>query len=207
MARYTGPVDKLSRRECAKLFLKAERDFTDKSGFDRRPYPPGQHGLRRIRLSEYGLQLREKQKLKRSYGLLERQFRKCVAEAQRQGEATGLALLKALELRLDNVVHRLGFGGSIALARQLVTHGHIAVNGHKCTIPSRILKRGDEVSVRDRSKEILPIRRSLELKNREVPGWLELNREALSGKVISVPDRTQMSKDIDENLVVEFYSR
>lgn len=191
-----------------KLFLKGERCFTDKCAFERRAYPPGQHGQRRTKVSDFGLQLREKQKLKRLYGLLERQFRGYFERADAQKGATGLNLLKRLELRLDNVVFRLGFGGSRKEARQLVLHGHFLLNGKPATIPNMILKVGDEVSVRQKSRECTPVLRSLEdIKKHEIPDWLEQNPAEFRGRVKYQPERQQITLPIEEQLVVELYSR
>jgi len=191
-----------------KLFLKGDRCFTDKCAFERRSYPPGQHGQRRTKLSDYGLQLREKQKVKRIYGLLERQFSKYFDAADRQKGATGLNLLRRVEIRLDNVVYRLGFGDSRKEARQLVLHSHFLVNGKPVNIPNTILKVGDEVSIRPKSQKAVPILRSMEnVKKREVPDWLELNQTEFKGKIKYLPERTQVTLPIEENLVVELYSR
>ena len=191
-----------------KLFLKGERCFTDKCAFDRRAYPPGQHGQRRTKVSDFGLQLREKQKLKRLYGLLERQFRGYFQRADRQKGATGLNLLKRLELRLDSVVYKLGFGGSRKEARQLVLHGHFFLNGKPVTIPNTILKVGDEVSVRPKSQTRTPILRSMEdVKKHEIPDWLEQIPGEFKGRVKYLPERQQITLPIEEQLVVELYSR
>jgi small subunit ribosomal protein S4 len=191
-----------------KLFLKGDRCFTDKCAFERRSYPPGQHGQRRTKLSDYGLQLREKQKVKRIYGLLERQFRKYFEKADAQKGATGLNLLRRVEIRLDNVVYRLGYADSRKEARQLVLHQHFNVNGKPVNIPNTILRVGDEVTVRTKSQKAVPILRAMEnVKKREVPDWLELNQAEFKGKIKYLPERTQVTLPIEENLVVELYSR
>ena len=208
LARGTTSVCKFCRRENLKLFLKGERCFTDKCAFERRAYPPGQHGQRRTKVSDFGLQLREKQKLKRLYGLLERQFRGYFEKADRQKGATGLNLLKRLELRLDNVVYRLGFGGSRKEARQLVLHGHFLVNTKPVTIPNTILKVGDEISVSPKSQTRTPILRAMEdIKKHEIPDWLETNAAEFKGRIKYQPERQQITLPIEEQLVVELYSR
>lgn len=191
-----------------KLFLKGDRCLTDKCAFERRAYPPGQHGQRRTKLSDYGLQLREKQKVKRIYGLLERQFRLYFERADAKKGATGHNLLSRLETRLDNVAYRLGFGDSRKEARQLVLHGHFLLNGKPVNVPNIILKAGDEVSVKPKSQKAVPILRSLEnVKKREIPDWLELNAAEFKGKVKFLPERNHVTLPIEENLVVELYSR
>lgn len=191
-----------------KMFLKGDRCYTDKCAFERRAYPPGQHGQRRTKLSEFGLQLREKQKVKRIYGVLERQFSRYFYGADRQKGVTGLNLLRLLELRLDNVVHRLGFADSRKEARQLVLHGHFLVNGKPVNVSNTVLKKDDVVSVAPKSQKAVPILRSLEnVKKREIPDWLELNAADFKGKVKFVPERNHVTLPIEENLVVELYSR
>lgn len=209
MARYTGPVCRLCRREGEKLYLKGEKCYTDKCPVDRRTYPPGQHGQgRRQRLSEYGLHIREKQKLRRIYGVLERQFRGYYEEAARRKGVTGENLLVLLESRLDNIVYRLGFATSRPAARQLVMHGHFLVNGQKVDIPSYLVKEGDVISVRERSRGLKAIKESVEAaKSRGVSEWLELDAEALVGKVNSLPSRDQIDVQVEEHLIVEHYSR
>lgn len=209
MARYTGPVCRLCRREGEKLYLKGEKCFTEKCPVDRRTYPPGQHGQgRRQRLSDYGLHIREKQKLRRIYGVLERQFRRYYEEAARRKGVTGENLLVLLESRLDNMVYRLGFAPSRPAARQLVMHGHFTVNGQKVDIPSYLVKEGDVISVRERSRNVNVIKESVEAtKGRGVPEWLELDAEALVGKVKSLPSRDQIDVQVQEHLIVEHYSR
>jgi len=208
MARYTESVCRLCRREGAKLFLKGTRCYTKKCSFERRPTPPGQHGVRRRKMGEFGIQLREKQKVRRVYGVLERQFRNYFREAETQPGVTGESLLQSLETRLDNVVFRLGFGASRAQARQLVTHGHFAVNGVPTNIPSYVMRPGDRVEVREsrRSKEAFKTIRET-LRSHTAPEWLSLDAASLSGTVNSVPRRDQMPLDLSEQLVVEYYSR
>jgi small subunit ribosomal protein S4 len=208
LARSITSVCKFCRRENMKLFLKGDRCLSDKCAFERRAYPPGQHGQRRTKLSDYGLQLREKQKVKRIYGLLERQFRSYFDRADRQKGATGSNLLRRVELRLDNVAYRLGFGDSRKEARQLLLHSHFLLNGKPVNVPNTILRVGDEVSVRQKSRQATPILRALEnVKKREVPDWLELNATEFKGRVKYLPERNHVTLSIEENLVVELYSR
>ena len=209
MARYSGPVCRLCRREGEKLYLKGEKCYTEKCPVDRRTYPPGQHGQgRRPRNTEYGIHLREKQKLRRIYGVLERQFERYYEEASRRKGVTGENLLVLLESRLDNVVYRLGMAPSRPAARQLVMHGHFEVNGHKVDIPSYQVKAGDTIAVRENSRNVALIKESVEAAaSRGVPEWLELNPEALSGRVKSLPTREQIDVQIQEHLIVEHYSR
>lgn len=191
-----------------KLFLKGDRCLGDKCAFERRAYPPGQHGQRRSKFSDYGLQLREKQKVKRIYGLLERQFRVCFDKANRQKGSTGTNLLRRLETRLDSVVYRLGFSDSRAEARQLVLHSHFLVNGKKNNIANTILRTGDEVTIKPKSQKAVPILRALEnVKKREIPDWLEFDAQEYKGKIKYLPERTHVPLPIEENLVVELYSR
>jgi small subunit ribosomal protein S4 len=208
MARYTGSVCRLCRREGAKLFLKGTRCYTKKCAFERRPTPPGQHGVRRRKMGDFGIQLREKQKVRRVYGVLERQFRNYFTEAENSEGITGENLLRSLETRLDNVVFRLGFASSRAQARQLVAHGHFEVNGVATNIPSFELKPGDKVGVREgrRSREAFKIVRET-LKSHTAPEWLSLDAANLAGTVASKPRRDQMPLDLSEQLVVEYYSR
>jgi small subunit ribosomal protein S4 len=208
MARYTGSVCRLCRREGAKLFLKGTRCYTKKCAFERRPTPPGQHGVRRRKMGDFGIQLREKQKVRRVYGVLERQFRNYFVDAENRDGITGENLLRNLETRLDNVVFRLGFGISRAQARQLVAHGHFAVNGVPTDIPSFQLRPGDKVEVREsrRSREAFKLVRET-LKSHTAPEWLSLDAANLSGTVASMPRRDQMPLDLSEQLVVEYYSR
>ena len=208
MARYTDAVCRLCRREGVKLFLKGSRCYTKKCAFERRPTPPGQHGVRRRKVGDFGLQLREKQKVRRVYGVLERQFRNYFDVADQHEGITGENLLRSLETRLDNVVFRLGFGTSRAQARQFVAHGHFAVNGVPTDIPSYVVKAGDRIEVRDsrQSREIFKTVRET-LKSHQAPEWLSLDAAKLSGTVLSLPRRDQMPLDLSEQLVVEFYSR
>ena len=209
MARYTGPVCRLCRRERMKLFLKGDRCFKEKCAVERRNFPPGQHGTRRGRRTlGYGLQLREKQKVKRIYGVLESQFRNYFEEADRRKGITGENLLVMLERRLDNVVYSLGFGASRAQARQFVRHGHVTVDGRKITIPSYQVRAGQTVSVREASRQNPLIRGSVETaRGRGVPEWLELDAENTTGKVLRLPVREDIKLPIQEQLIVELYSR
>lgn len=209
MARYTGPVCRICRREGQKLFLKGERCLGPKCGIERRRYAPGQHGQRRGRKpSEYGLQLREKQKARRMYGVLERQFRKHYADAARLPGVTGENLLRVLELRLDNVIYRFGFADSRAQARQLVRHGHFQVNGRKVNIPSFRVRLGDTVTVRPQSvtDEYFQTRAQI-LPTRQAPDWLSLEAATMTGRVLSIPRREQIDTRLSEQLIVEYYSR
>ena len=209
MARDRGAVCRYCRRENSKLFLKGERCFTDKCAFERRGYPPGQHGqMRGRKISDYGTQLREKQKVKRMYGLLEKQFRVYFQKAFRKEGITGDNLLFLLESRLDNVVFRLSFANTRAEARQLVRHKHVLVNGRTVNIPSFQVKPGDKVEVREKSRKMQRITEALEAMNRRgVPPWLELDGDQLAGTLKSTPSRDDISRDIDENLIVAFYTR
>ena len=208
MARYTDSVCRLCRREGLKLFLKGERCYTDKCAIERRNYPPGEHGQGRVRFSEYAVQLREKQKVKRMYGLLERQFRRYFEMAERSRGITGEALLQLLERRLDNMIYRMGFATSRAEARQLVRHGHFAVNGRTVNIPSFLLKSGHVVTVREGSRNVARIQEALaQAERRGVPDWLEVQREALTGRVKNLPTRSDLTMPINEKLVVELYSK
>ncbi|HHV94109.1 MAG TPA: 30S ribosomal protein S4 [Firmicutes bacterium] len=208
MARYTGPVCRLCRREGEKLFLKGDRCYTDKCAIERRSYPPGQHGQGRRKESEYGLHLREKQKLRRIYGVLERQFERYYERASRQKGITGENLLKLLEMRLDNIVYRMGVGASRTQARQLVLHGHIAVNGRKVDIPSYEVRPGDVVSVRENSRSLQVIKDNIEAAaGRTMPEWIDVNLEQMEGKILAVPTRDQIDIPVQEHLIVEYYSR
>lgn len=209
MARYTDSVCRLCRREGEKLFLKGDRCYSAKCSVERRSYAPGQHGQgRRSKPSEYGIQLREKQKLRRIYGVLEGQMRRYFDMAERKQGVTGDNLLQLLERRLDNVVYRLGFAGSRAEARQLVRHGHFTVNGKKVNIPSFLVSVGDEFSLTESSKKSTRIQELLEeLGARSVPAWLELDAENAKGRVLSLPTREQIETPIQEHLIIEFYSR
>jgi small subunit ribosomal protein S4 len=208
MARYTESVCRLCRREGAKLFLKGTRCYTKKCSFERRPTPPGQHGVRRRKMGEYGIQLREKQKVRRVYGVLERQFRNYYRDAESHAGVTGEALLQSLETRLDNVVFRLGFGTSRPQARQLVAHGHFAVNGVPTDVPSYALKPGDRIEVREgrKSREAFKVIKET-LRSHQAPEWLSLDGAKMAGSVVSIPRRDQMPLDLSEQLVVEYYSR
>ncbi len=208
MSRYTGAVCKLCRREGKKLFLKGERCYTNKCSLERRQYAPGQHGQSRKKTSEYGLQLRAKQQAKRYYGVQESQFHKYFLMAERKQGQTGENLLRICESRLDNVVYLLGWASSRAEARQLVTHAHFTVNGKKVDIPSYLLKAGDEVAIKAKSKESDKFKAVLETNAaRPVPQWLDLNAEAATAKVIALPERDQIAVPVEEHLIVEFYSK
>jgi small subunit ribosomal protein S4 len=208
MARYTGADCRLCRREGIKLFLKGDRCYGDKCAIERRPYPPGQAGKKRPRDSEYRVQLREKQKTKRIYGLLEKQFRGYYEMASRQTGITGENLLRILESRLDNVVYRLGFAKSRDEARQIVRHNHVTVNGGRVNIPSYRVRGGDLVAVGVKSKDLLVIKTALISSEKiEVPGWLEVDIEKLQGKVLSLPSREMIDAPVREQLIVELYSK
>jgi len=208
MARYTESVCRLCRREGSKLFLKGTRCYTKKCSFERRPTPPGQHGVRRRKMGDFGIQLREKQKMRRVYGVLERQFRNYFRYAEEHTGVTGEALLQSLETRLDNVVFRLGFASSRAQARQLVTHGHFAVNGVPTNVASYAMKPGDRVEVREsrHGREAFKVIRET-LRSHTAPDWLSLDAAKLTGSVSNLPRRDQMPLDLSEQLVVEYYSR
>ena len=208
LARYTESVCRLCRRENLKLFLKGERCYTDKCAIERRNYPPGQHGQKRPKFSEYSIQLREKQKVKRMYGLLENQFRRTFARASREKGITGEALLVLLERRLDNVAYRLGFASSRAEGRLLVRQGHILVNGKRVNIPSYVVRVGDEVSVKEDSRQMARVLTAMEgAQRRGVPEWAEVNRDAFSGRVKLMPARSDITMPINEKLIVELYSK
>lgn len=208
MARYTEALCRLCRREGEKLFLKGERCFTEKCGVERRKYPPGQHGQTRGKLSDYGIQLREKQKSRRIYGVVERQFRKSFHEAERQKGTTGEVLFQLLERRLDNVVFRMGFAVNRREARQLINHGHFRVNGRAINIPSYLSKVGDIVEVKEASRKIPAIADNLsKLEHRGVPTWLEVDGANFKGKILHVPSRDEMQLMIQEQLIVELYSK
>ena len=208
MARYTNSVCRLCRREGLKLFLKGERCYTDKCAIERRNYPPGEHGQGRPKFSEYALQLREKQKVKRMYGILERQFRLYFQKAERSRGVTGEILLQLLERRLDNMVYRMGFATSRAEGRQLVRHGHFVVNGRKVNIPSALLKTSDVVTVRERSRTVTRVQDALaQAEHRGAPDWLEVDREAFSARVKALPGRAELTMPINEKLIVELYSK
>ena len=208
MARYTKSVCRLCRRENLKLFLKGERCYTEKCAIDRRNYAPGQHGQGRKKFSDYGVQLREKQKVKRLYGLLENQFRNLFKEADRKKGITGETLLSLLERRLDNAVYRLGFANSRNEARQLVKHSHFLVNQAKVNIPSYLIKPGDIIQLREKSKKVVRILEAVEgVARRGVPPWLELDKEQLKGNVKGLPAREDITLPIQEKLIVELYSK
>ena len=208
MARETGSVCRLCRREGMKLFLKGDRCFKDKCAIERRNYPPGQHGRRRSKMLGYGIQLREKQKVKRIYGLLESQFRLAFARAERRKGITGANLLEELERRLDNVVYSLGFAASRAQARQLVRHGHVSVDSRKVSIPSFRVGKGQVVSIKDKSRANEQIKASVETaRARGVPAWLDLTPESFSGRVVELPKREDIKLPITEQLIVELYSK
>ncbi len=208
MAKYRGPVCRLCRREGEKLFLKGARCMTEKCAIERRSYPPGQHGQGRQRTSDYSLQLREKQKLRRIYGLQERQFRGVFERAERQTGVTGEALLRLLECRLDNVAYRLGFGMSRKQARQIVSHGHLLMNGKRITVAGALVKAGDVIEVRERSRNLATIQGALEaVDSRGIPDWLELDRGALKGIVRALPAKEHIPLPVNEQMVVELYSR
>lgn len=208
MARYIGSKCRLCRREGQKLFLKGEKCYTSKCAIENRPFPPGQHGQRRTRLSDYAGQLREKQKVRRIYGVLEGQFRSYYQEADRRRGSTGENLLQLLESRLDNVVFRMGFGVSRTEARQLVRHNGITVNGQKVNIPSYQVKAGDVVAVADKAKEQLRIKASVDLAQQHgVAEWLDVDAKKFVGTFKSIPERSELSSDINEQLIVELYSK
>lgn len=208
MARYSGPVCRLCRREGAKLYLKGDRCYTGKCAIDKRGYAPGQHGQGRKKTSEYGIQLREKQKARRIYGILETQFRNYFAKAERQKGITGENLLRLLERRLDNVVYRMGFAGSRAEARQMVRNGHFTVNGNKVNIPSFLTRVGNVIEVREKSRDNNRVVELVEQAARKTPpAWLEVSADQFSGKVVAIPSREEIDVPVVEHLIVELYSR
>ncbi len=208
MARYTDASCRLCRREGDKLFLKGERCYSNKCSISRRQYAPGMHGQQKKKMSEYGIQLREKQKARRFYGILESQFRKYYDMAVNKKGITGENLLQILETRLDNVVYRMGLGTSRAEARQLVNHGHFLVNGKKVDIPSYLVKAGDEITVRETSKKSVRFGEILEVTGSKViPKWIEFNEESLTGKVITMPEREDVDLPVQEHLIIELYSK
>lgn len=208
MAGYKESVCRLCRRENLKLYLKGERCYSDKCAFERRSYPPGQHGQGRAKFSSYGIQLREKQKVKRMYGLMEKQFHNFFEKAERQKGITGTNLLILLERRLDNMVYRLGFANSRSEARQLVRHNHFQVNGQRVNIPSYLVKAGDVIELQEKSRKISKIGESLEsVARRGVPSWLELDKEKFRGRVLSLPSREDLTMPVKEQLIVELYSK
>lgn len=210
MARYTGPTCRLCRREGVRLYLKGERCSSAKCAIEKRPYPPGDTSQRRFRrrVSDYGIQLREKQKVRRIYGVLERQFRRYFAEAARRSGVTGEVLLQLLEMRLDNVVWRLGLASSRAQARILICHGHFAVNGRRVSIPSYQVRPGDVVGVGESSRNLPPITAAAaSAGGRRLPSWLQVEGDAMTAKVVSVPTRAEIDTQVQEGMVVEYYSR
>ena len=208
MARYTEAKCRRCRREGTKVFLKGDRCYTDKCPFERRPYPPGQHGRRRKKSSDYESQLREKQKVRQMYGIMEKQFHTYFEKAEAKKGVTGMNLLRLLEMRLDNIIYRLGFANSRDQARQLVLHGHFRVGGKKVDVPSYQVKAGDEITVRETSKKILVIKDAQEvIARRGCPEWLELDSENLKGLVKDAPAREDITFPINENLIVELYSK
>jgi len=208
MARYTDPVCRICRREGTKLFLKGTRCYSKKCSFERRAAPPGQHGVRRRKVGDYGMQLREKQKIRRIYSVLERQFQGYFEAASSTPGVTGENLLRMLELRLDNVVYRMGFAASRAEARQMVGHAHFAVNSRVVSIPSLQVKPGDRIEVRETHRSREPFKEAADLiKSRQIPEWLSVDAGKLAGSVLTAPRRDQMPLDLNEQLVVEYYSR
>lgn len=208
MARYVGPVCRICRRQGEKLFLKGERCFTPKCAVERRAYAPGEHGQRRRKISEFGAQLKEKQRARAIYGILEEQFRRHFEEAERRPGITGENLLQILETRLDSVVYRLGFADSRPQARQLVRHGHFLVNGRRTDVPSALVKPGDEIAVAPRSRESEYFKVQQEVMGKkQVPNWLSVDPATLTGRVLSLPTRADIDTRINEALIVEYYSR
>ncbi len=208
MARYRGPVEKLERRLGVDLGLKGERRLSGKSALEKRPYPPGQHGQRRSKISEYGLQLREKQKAKFMYGVSEKQFRSLFREANRREGNTGELLVQLLEQRLDNVVYRMGFATTRAFARQLVNHGHVLVDGKRVDIPSYRVKAGQKIEIREKSKNNPQIQRSVELTNQTgIVEWVDVDKEKMFGIFTRIPEREEVSIPVEERLIVELYSK
>ena len=208
MARYVGSVCRLCRREGAKLFLKGDRCYSEKCAIEKRNYPPGMHGQGRARFSDFGVQLREKQKVKRMYGVLEKQFRRTFAKASSMKGRSGEQMLMLLERRLDNVVFRMGFATSRSEARQLIRHGHFLVNGRKATSPSMLVRTGWKLALREKSQKVTRIIAALEtVESRSVPQWMELDKETFSGTVTQMPVRDDITIPIDEQLIVELYSR
>jgi len=210
MARYRGAVCRLCRREGMRLYLKGERCYSGKCGIERRAYPPGEHAQTRARrkTSDYGIQLREKQKLRRIYGVLERQFRRYFAEAERRPGITGETLLQLLERRLDNVVWRLGLAGSRAQARLLIKHGHFAVNGRPVGVGSYLVRVGERIAVREKSRRLPPVVGAVEKAGgRRVPSWLQVEGDAMEATVVSLPTRAEIDTQVQEELVVQYYSR
>lgn len=206
MAKMVGPDCRQCRREGCKLFLKGERCVSKKCAFERRPVIPGQHGASRKRVTEYGTQLREKQKVKKAYGILEKQFRRYYEEAERMKGVTGENMLSLIERRLDNVIYRMGIGASRSESRQIVNHGHITVNGRRVNIPSYIVKPGDVIAVKENKKELEMFK---QLKGMKIvmPKWLEFNADTLTGKILALPQREDIDLNIQEHLIIELYSR
>ncbi len=208
MARYRGALCRICRREGEKLFLKGDRCYTEKCAVERRKYPPGQHGQGFKKLSDYGIQLREKQKVRKIYGLLERQFRRYFYEAERRKGITGEILLQLVESRLDNTVYRMGFAPNRVRARQLISHGHIVVNGKKINLPSYQVREGDSVSVKDSSRDMPEIIDSLsKVEHRGIPAWVEVDSVNHTGKVLRIPSRDEIQLPVQEQLIVELYSK
>ncbi len=208
MARYTGALCRLCRREGEKLFFKGDRCYTEKCAAERRKYPPGQHGQSRGKLSDYGIQLREKQKARRIYGLVEKQFRKYFREAERQKGSTGEVLLQLLERRLDNVVFKMGFAVNCREARQLINHGHFLVNGKAVNIPSYLVREGDIIEVKEKSRNVHNISANIaRLEHRAIPGWLEVDGQGFKGKILHIPSREDIQLPVQEQLIVELYSK
>jgi small subunit ribosomal protein S4 len=208
VARYLGPACKICRREGSKLFLKGDRCFSNKCALERRAYAPGEHGQRRIKATDYSMQLREKQKMRRTYGVTEKQFRNYFRQAERLRGMPGENLICLIERRLDNIVYRMGFASSRAEARQLVGHGHFRVNGRRADIPSMLLRPGDVVEVRESSRDLLVFKEAVDsAKRRPIPSWLEVDAQALRGTVRSWPTREEVSLPIQEELVVAIYSK
>lgn len=207
MARYTGPVCRLCRREGMKLFLKGDRCYTDKCGVVKKNYAPGQHGQGRKKVTEYGMQLREKQKVRRFYGISESQMLRYFNMADKMKGISGENLLKILELRLDNVVYRMGFGSSRAEARQLVTHGHFLVNGSKLTVPSALISVGDVIEVKEKSKSSEKIKELVDNHNGNTVKWVDMDLEKLKGSIIAEPTREDIDIPVEEHLIVELYSK
>jgi small subunit ribosomal protein S4 len=208
VAKYTGALCRICRREGEKLFLKGDRCYTDKCAIERRKYPPGQHGQGYRKLSDYGVQLREKQKVRKMYGILERQFRKYFYEAEKKKGVTGEVLLQVIESRLDNVVYRMGFAPNKRSARQLVRHGHILVNDKGVNLPSYATRKGDMISIRESSRDIPSIAESLsKVEHRGIPPWVEVDSGNFTGKVLHIPSRDELQLPIQEQLIVELYSK
>jgi small subunit ribosomal protein S4 len=208
VAKYSGPLCRVCRRAGEKLFLKGDRCYTEKCAIERRKYPPGQHGQTYRKVSDYGIQLSEKQKARKAYGLLERQFRRYFREAERRKGITGEILLQLLESRLDTVIYRMGFASNKRMARQLISHGHFRVNGKRVNIPSYIVRKGDMVEVKESSRNIPAIIESLsKAEHRGIPQWIEIDSENMRGRVLHIPSREEIQFPIQEQLIVELYSK